>query len=187
MTIGSMCIRVSAFALELRTYSQGQRSSEGSSPQAWEERKMERRMSKCAVGIALILGAPGFAAAHGIKGCKHDMLRGQYVFTASGHTRASADSPWVPKAIVEALSINGDGTLTTPAVTVANPFGNSGAVSSWAPGSAGVYTVSDDCTGTLQFTPGPSFNIYVAPRGDEFWLMQSNPNNVFQGTAKRLW
>ncbi len=49
--------------------------------------------------------------------------------TASGFTRVPGSepgTPWVPKAIVEALQFNGDGTLTTPGVTVANPFGDSG-------------------------------------------------------------
>ena len=139
-----------------------------------------------AAGLALLLGQPGWVAAQGL-GCKHDMLRGQYVFTATGHTRASASDPWVPKAIIEFINVHGDGTLSTPAVSVANASGNSGNVSVPGPGSSGIYSVNDDCTGTVQFSPGPSFHIFVAPRGEEFWMIQANPNNVFQGNVKRLW
>jgi hypothetical protein len=140
---------------------------------------------------ALCAVLPGMAAAQGVKGCDHTMLRGQYVFTASGFTRSGAGAEWVPKAIQEFLAFNGDGTVTTPAVTVVNPGGNSGAVIEARPGNSGTYVVNDDCTGQLTFADSVAFRIYVAPRGDEFWLLQlvglGGSQNVFQGVAKRLW
>ena len=146
---------------------------------------MNCHFKKCAVGAALLLCLPGLAVAAGPKGCKHDMLKGQYVFTATGFSRAM-DGSWYPKAIVEYIEFDGNGNLTVPAATVANRS-NDGAVTASPPGGIGVYSLADDCTGTLQFTPGPSFNIFVAPRGDEFWMIQTTPNNVFQGNVKRLW
>jgi hypothetical protein len=138
---------------------------------------MNHHVKKWAVGVSLLICIPGIAAANGQKGCRHDMLRGQYVFTATGFSRA-ADGSWFPKAIVEYMDVKGDGTLSVPAATIANRA-NDGAV--------GAYSVNDDCTGTLHFTNGPSFNLFVAPRGDEFWMIQANPNNVLQGNVKRLW
>jgi hypothetical protein len=38
----------------------------------------------------------------------------------------------------------------------------------------------------LTFTSGPSFNLVIDPKGDEVWMIQTNPNNVLQGTAKRV-
>jgi hypothetical protein len=122
-------------------------------------------------------------------------LTGHYVFTASGFTRVPGSvpgTPWVPKAILEILHFNGDGTLTTPAVTVANPFGDSGDVlqppSGGAPSS---YRINEDCTGTVLFfdASNVTFKIYIdPPRGDTIWMIQTNPeNNVFQGTAQRVW
>jgi len=140
---------------------------------------------KCVLGVSLMIGIPGLALAQGPKGCKHDMLKGQYVFTATGFSRA-ADGSWFPKAIVEYIDMKGDGTLSVPAATVANRV-NDGQVVQSPPGGVGAYTVHDDCTGTLQFTNGPSFNIFAAPRGDEFWMIQTNQNNVLQGNVKRLW
>jgi hypothetical protein len=147
---------------------------------------MNRRIKKWAVGVSLVICIPSIAVAHGPKGCKHDMLKGQYVFTATGFSRADVNAPWFPKAIVEYMDVKGDGTLSVPAATIANRT-NDGAVVQQPPGAVGAYSVNDDCTGTLQFTNGPSFNIFVAPRGDEFWMIQTNPNNVLQGNVKRLW
>jgi hypothetical protein len=147
---------------------------------------MNRHIKKCAVGVLLMICIPGIGMANGPKGCRHDMLRGHYVFTATGYSRAAADGPWFPKAIVEYIDIKGDGTLSVPAATVANRI-NDGQVVQSPPGGVGSYSVNDDCTGIVQFSPGPSFNIFVAPRGDEFWMIQTNPNNVLQGNVKRLW
>ena len=153
---------------------------------------MKAPVAKCAATFALILCLPGLAVAQPANKCKDSMLTGQYVFTASGFTRALgslAGTPWVPKAILEVIQFNGDGTLSTPAVTAANPFGDSGAILQGS-GAPGVYSVNDDCTGTVQFSDANSvkFNIYVEPpKGDTIWMIQTNPtNNVFQGSATRV-
>jgi len=145
--------------------------------------------------LSLILCLSGLAAADPTKKCKDDILKGEYVFTASGFTRApnsGPGTPWVPKAILEVLHFNGDGTLSTPAVTAANPFGDLGQIlQPPAGGAAGSYSINDDCTGTVQFSDANSvaFKIYVdPPKGDTIWMIQTNPvNNVFQGSALRVW
>ncbi len=90
------------------------------------------------------------------------------------------------------LHFNGDGTLSMPAVTAANPFGDLGQIlQPPAGGAAGSYSINDDCTGTVQFSDANSvaFMIYVdPPKGDTIWMIQTNPaNNVFQGSATRVW
>ena len=147
-----------------------------------------------AAALALILCLPGLAAADPTKKCKDDILKGQYIFTASGFTRPPASvpgTPWVPKAILEVLHFNGDGTLSTPAVTVANPFGDLGSILQPPAGADGSYSINDDCSGTVQFLDAANvtFKIVVAPpRGDTIWMIQTNPaNNVFQGSATRVW
>jgi hypothetical protein len=151
-------------------------------------------LTKCAAAIPLILCLPGFTAAAPTQRCTDNVLEGQYVFTASGFTRPPTSvpgTPWVPKAIVEVLHFNGDGTLSTPALTAANPFGDLGNVLQPPAGAPGSYSINDDCTGTVQFFDAASvaFKIYVdPPRGDTIWMIQINPvNNVFQGTATRVW
>src|SRR5262245_53492903 len=144
-------------------------------------------------GFLLILGLPGLAAAQPTHQCRESMLAGRYVFTASGFTRpanSQIGTPWVPKAILEVLQFNGDGSLSTPTVTAANPFGDLGNILQPPSGAPGVYSINDDCTGTVQFSDANNvkFNIYVEPpKGDTIWMIQTNPaNNVFQGSAKRV-
>jgi hypothetical protein len=155
---------------------------------------MSDLMTKFATALVLTVCLPGVAAAAKTNRCDEDILNGQYVFTASGFTRApnsGPGTPWVPKAILEILNFNGHGTLTTPAVTIANPFGDSGSVLQPPSGAPGSYAINEDCTGTVQFfdASNATFKIFVdPPRGDTIWMIQTNPaNNVFQGTAQRVW
>jgi hypothetical protein len=132
---------------------------------------------------ALICGLSSTVVAKDGKDCSLRTLEGNYVFTASGHSLIAG--VWLPKAIVEYIHFNGDGTLSVSAATVANAAGN-GAVTRSPPGGTGTYALDANCTGTLQFTPGPSFDIFVAPKGREFWMIQTNPNNAFQGHVKKV-
>jgi hypothetical protein len=36
------------------------------------------------------------------------------------------------------------------------------------------------------FDGAPSFDTFVSPKGDTVWMIQTNPNSVFQGTATRV-
>jgi len=153
---------------------------------------MNTRLWKMSMSVLLCL--PGLAAADPARKCKDDILKGQYVFNATGYTRAPASgpgTPWVPKAILEVLHFNGDGTLSTPMVTVANPFGDFGQILQPPSGAPGLYSINADCSGTVQFLDAANvtFRIYVdPPRGDTIWMIQTHPaNNVFQGTARRVW
>jgi hypothetical protein len=98
---------------------------------------------------------------------------------------------WVPKAILEVLHFNGDGTLTTPGVTIANPFGDIGNLAQPPSGAPGLYSINEDCSGTVQFLDANNvtYKIFVdPPQGNTIWMIQINPaNNVFQGSAKRVW
>jgi hypothetical protein len=150
--------------------------------------------TKRLIAFALFLCLPAMASADITARCTVGLLNGTYVFTASGFTRAPGSTPgtpWVPKAIVELLQFDGAGAVSVPAVTVANPFGDTGAILQPPAGAPGEYTVNDDCTGTIRFADaaGVAFNIVVdPPKGDTIWLIQTNPaNNVFQGSAKRTW
>jgi hypothetical protein len=139
---------------------------------------------------ALAAGMWGGASAHGddhsgassvqeAGSCRVQTLRGAYLFAASGFNIVGGVAQ--PKAIHEVIEFNGDGTLTVPSVTL-----SVNGVVSHPPGSAGDYTVEPDCTGTLVFTGGPSFDIVVASDDKTVWMFQTNPNTVFQGTATRF-
>jgi hypothetical protein len=99
------------------------------------------------------------------------------VFSASGFTIVTGVT--VPKAIIEVIDFNGDGTLAVPGATRSL----NGVIARSLP-SVGTYTVTEDCVGTITFA-GPAFDIFISPRGNQFWLIQTNPDNVFQGAATR--
>jgi hypothetical protein len=119
-------------------------------------------------------------AALGPQPCGVYMLRGSYLFATHGWNIVGGVAQ--PKAIVEGIDFNGDGTLVSPFATVSI---NGTIIHS--SGSLGTYTVNTDCTGTLSFTGGPSFDIFVEPSGRQLWMIQTGPGSpVFGGTVTRV-
>jgi hypothetical protein len=150
-------------------------------------------MSSLAVACALVclaaaltLGtsSPALAATDG-QACSVNMLNGLYIWTFDGYTRLGGNL--LPKAVMQGLQFNGDGTTF-------NPFGTvniGGTTIIDATGGVGMYTVNPDCTGTLSIINGPSFNIYVGPGAKQVWTTQTNvgPGNgtgLGVGTATRV-
>ena len=115
--------------------------------------------------------------------CSVGTLRGTYVWTWDGY--ANFGGNLVPKAVMQGLRFNGDGTTY-------NPFGTvniGGTIIIDATGGVGTYTVAADCTGTLLITDGPSFNIYVGPGAQQLWFTQTAAgaaSGLGAGTATRL-
>jgi hypothetical protein len=88
-----------------------------------------------------------------------------------------------PKAIVELIQFNGDGTLTSPGATVSI----NGVVTRSPPGGTGSCTITEDCAGSLAFgPPGPTFDLFVGLKDSELYMIQTNNGTVFQGTAERV-
>ncbi len=127
--------------------------------------------------IGVVLGAGTLLAQGNDRAiCSLGTLKGVYIFDAIGFAPNA-----VPKAVVETLTLNGDGTLSSLAtvvyggVTVANNAT-----------STGTYTVNDDCTGTLAFSDGKHFNIYIAPNGKEFHMIQLDAGQTLAGKVVRV-
>ena len=129
--------------------------------------------------LALCMTFSGLAQANGAT-CRLHRLDGLYVFSASGFTMPAGVA--LPKAIVELIRFNGDGTLSVPGATVSI----NGAVTQVGPGGSGSYSLGEDCRGTVAFNSGPTFSMYASPKGDELWMIQTNPNNVFEGKVTRV-
>ena len=144
--------------------------------------KLKTSHAAAAVLISCI-SAPSLS--NEVKECSLSTLRGSYVFAATGFSQIGG--VWQPKAVVERLVFNGDGTLSVTHATAANAQGN-GAVVQFPPGGLGSYLLDTDCKGTLQFAAAPVlvFDIFVNSRGHEFWMIQTAPNNVLQGLGKRV-
>jgi hypothetical protein len=129
------------------------------------------------VAATLALGMSGVALAD--NDCTLKTLRGTYVFAAKGYNMVAGVAQ--PKAIVEVINFNGDGTLSVPAATRSV----NGVVARTPPGGTGSYTVDADCRGTITFA-GPLLDIFISPNGEKLWMIQTNPDTVFQGTATRV-
>lgn len=131
---------------------------------------------------AMALGTSSTArAAADARVCSVHMLRGSYLFATHGWNIVAGVAQ--PKAIMEGIDFNGDGTLVSPFATVSI---NGTIVRS--SGSLGTYTVNTDCTGTLSFTGGASFDIFVEQNGKQLWMIQTGGAvpAVFEGTATRV-
>ena len=140
----------------------------------------------CLVAV-IAVGKPGTAGAaadeHG-QVCSVHMLRGLYLWTFDGYQNVGGNL--VPKAVMQGLRFNGDGTTF-------NTFGTvniGGFIIIDATGGVGTYTVAPDCTGTISITDGPSFNIYVGPGAQKVWTTQiaggAGGAGLGVGTATRL-
>ena len=124
-------------------------------------------------------------AAADARVCSVGMLRGLYLWTFDGY--ANFGGNLVPKAVMQGLQFNGDGTTF-------NPFGTvniGGTIMIDATGGVGTYTVAADCTGTISITNGPSFNTYVGPGAQQIWTTQiaggaGSARGLGVGTATRL-
>lgn len=117
------------------------------------------------------------SAAAAQPACTERTLRGSYVFSASGFNIVGGIQQ--PKAIVEVIAFNGDGTLDVTAATV-----SVNGLIIRSPRSVGTYTVEDNCSGTITLN-GPTYDIFLSKDGDDISMIQTNPNTVFQGLATR--
>jgi len=134
--------------------------------------------------MALGTSATAGAAADG-QACSVHMLKGLYLWTFDGYQNVGGNL--VPKAVMQGLQFNGDGTTF-------NTFGTvniGGFIIIDATGGVGTYTVAADCTGTISITNGPSFNMYVGPGAQKVWTTQIGGgagagSGLGVGTATRL-
>ena len=134
---------------------------------------------------AMAQGTSDTARAEVDRHCSVQMLRGLYLWTFDGY--ANFGGNLVPKAVMQGLRFNGDGTTF-------NPFGTvnvGGTTIIDATGGVGTYTVAADCTGTISITNGPSFNMYVGPGAQQIWTTQvaggaGSAAGLGVGTATRL-
>jgi hypothetical protein len=152
--------------------------------------KLIKRIVSCSFFACALLGVVA-AVAQGVSGsaradsrgaasCGVYTLRGAYLFQAHGYNIVGGVAQ--PKAIIEGINFNGDGTLVSPFATV-----SMNGVIIHSSGGTGTYAVNADCTGTLSFTGGPSFDIFLDVSGRQLAMIQTGPGlPVFEGTVTRM-
>jgi hypothetical protein len=136
------------------------------------------------IAVLVTLGSTtlqqGYAQERNSTTCTLATLHGQYVFDATGYD--ISNSTPAPKAVVELLTLKGDGTLTSLATVSLN-----GTIHSGVSGS-GTYTVNQNCTGTLTFNgSGFTFDLFIAPNGSRFHMIETVSNTVLAGEVRRVW
>jgi hypothetical protein len=135
------------------------------------------------LALAAVTMTSGTARADGdVPSCSVHTLRGSYLFATHGWNIIGGVAQ--PKAIVEGIDFNGDGTLVSPFATVSL----NGTILRFGEGT-GTYTVEADCTGTLTFSMGITFDIFVEPTGNRLWMIQTGPPEipaVFEGIVTRV-
>ncbi len=140
-------------------------------------------MKMTIVAVAMAFGMSGVARGQSpATSCSAQTLHGSYLFATHGFNIVGSVAK--PKAIVEGINFNGDCTLVSPFATV-----SINGVIIQSSGTPGSYTIDADCTGTLTFTGGASFDIFVDPNGKQLWMIQTGPAAVpavFEGTVTRL-
>lgn len=145
--------------------------------------RQDSRLNHIALSVltlCIILGPVTLQQGYAQDTCTLATLNGTYVFDATGYNIVNG-SP-VPKAVAEFLNFNGDGTLTSLATLSAN--GN--IVQNFAAGT-GSYAVNQDCTGSLTFSPsGLTFDLFIAPNGSEFRMIETVTGTVLVGSARRV-
>ena len=142
---------------------------------------MQRFTKHALVAVTIAAGLSTVAVAHDDdRACSLATLHGTYMFAASGFNIVGGAAQ--PKAIVEVIEFNGDGTLSVPAATRSV----NGVITQIPPGGTGNYILEAGCTGTLAFAAGPSFDIFTTPGSKTIWMIQTNPNTVLQATATRV-
>ena len=130
--------------------------------------------------MGLITAAPGYAEANEDEPtCTLKTLKGRYLFATTGSN--IVESVPQPIAIVEVIDASGDGALNVPAVTLSA----NGTILRFVD-VGGSYIVNEDCTGTITFVTDVHLDIFIAPNGNEFYLIQTDPNAVLAAVARRV-
>ena len=114
--------------------------------------------------------------------CTVATLRGRYLFANSGTALPPAFGLTAPTPSADAgfHVLNGDGTGTD---TVTVRIGGTIVLRNFV--TPITYSVNADCTGTITVPNGPSFDLFIAPNGDEFALIATDPPGNYPANIHR--
>jgi hypothetical protein len=110
--------------------------------------------------------------------CREGILKGTYLFAYEGSQIKRND--YGPFAVAGREVRDGKGKIE--GVYSANFNGTITRNESFS----GKYTVNEDCTGTNTFPDGTHYDMFIAPDGSEFTVVQTDPDFVASWTTKRV-
>ena len=114
--------------------------------------------------------------------CNLGTLRGRYLFANAGTALPPAFGLTVPTPAADAgfHIFNGDGTGTD---TVTVRIGSAIVLENFV--TPITYTVNADCTGSYSVPNGPAFDLFIAPDGDEFAVIATDPPGNYPSSIHR--
>jgi hypothetical protein len=138
------------------------------------------------VGLLGVLAAKtGFANDENVAGakCSEATLKGRYLFAQNGVEIKGNDQR--PFALAGYDVFDGNGEVKGVA------SGNFNGETFRNEAGSGTYSVKANCTGTITFTNGTSYDMFIAPDGSMFTFVRTNPEIVssgfeLRGSAKRV-
>ena len=114
--------------------------------------------------------------------CSNDTLKGRYLFIENGFEIKQKDH--FPFAIAgyqaNRVDLNGNGK-----VEGVSSYSENGKITENEEFS-GTYEVNPDCTGTVRYTDGTKYDMFIAPDGSMFTFVQTDRRFVATGTATRV-
>jgi hypothetical protein len=153
-------------------------------PARWHRRSIALAGAGCALAAAATLVVTGSAQATSptppatAAVCSPTTLQGTYLFEGNGASVAGTTT--TPTAFAGSEHFNGAG-----AVAGSSTFSSGGAIFPRSP-FTGTYTLAANCTGTLTIGTSLHFDLYVAPSGDRFTSVQTDPGSVSAATETRV-
>jgi len=150
--------------------------------------RLLRRTIPLAIATALVAIA-GLTSAtlsasdgKGQRECNVATLTGRYLFADSGTALPPAFGVTVPTPSADAgfNIFNGDGTGTA---TVTVRIGTTIVLENFV--TPFTYTVNADCTGSQTVTNGPAFGLFIAPDGEEFAAIATDPPGNYPSSIHR--
>ena len=102
--------------------------------------------------------------------CSEATLRGTYLFAYEGTTVSGKGRG--PFAVGGQDVFDGHGNVRGVITSSTN-----GKVTSFTH-STGKYTVNQDCTGSVNFSSGTAGDLFIAPDGNQFVFVHTNPGTV---------
>ena len=158
-------------------------------------RRYRARMNRYVAALLVVLGVVGLvgvlAVGRGFANdekaarakCSEATLHGTYLFAQNGVEIKGDDQR--PFAIAGYDVFDGNGDVKGVA------SGNFNGETFRNEAGSGRYTVKANCTGTLTFTNGTRYDVFIAPDGSMFTFVRTNPEFVssgfeVRGSAKRV-
>ncbi|MEW6039574.1 MAG: hypothetical protein AB1648_15225 [Pseudomonadota bacterium] len=130
---------------------------------------MKTKLMLCACVSILSVSASFEAASK--EHCSIKTLKGTYTYSSQGYF---AGHPYAESGME---SYNGAGNVVT---TYTDSLGRANM------GDTATYVIGEDCHGTVTYSSGSVYNIYISPKGDSMTYILTSGDGVISGISQRI-